>query len=90
MYGLFFLLDKLYLLDFYCIKIGNFISFKNSIGFNEFLQWLKVNNRHVEYGKTTEKTDKTLSVEKYLIEIILLGYECGKEYHNKVDYNKCC
>lgn len=35
-----------------------------------------------------EKLDEVISDNNKLTEIALKGYECGKKYHNKADYNK--
>ena len=53
--GLFFLPDKLYLQLFFFATTGKFINFKSPKGYNEKLQWLKVNNRHPEYSRLVDK-----------------------------------
>ena len=55
MYGLSFLPDKLYLQIFYFATTRKFINFKNPKGFNEKLQWLKVNDRRPEYTELVDK-----------------------------------
>ncbi len=70
MYALSFLPDKLYLRLFYFSTTGRWIDFKNPKGFNEKLQWLKVNDRHWEYGKLVDK----LAVRDHIKEIL------GEEY----------
>ncbi len=70
MYALSFLPDKLYLRLFYFSTTGKWINFKNPKGFNEKLQWLKVNDRHWEYGKLVDK----LAVREHIKEVL------GEEY----------
>ena len=70
MYALSFLPDKLYLRLFYFSTTGRWIHFKNPKGFNEKLQWLKVNDRHWEYGKLVDK----LAVRDHIKEVL------GEEY----------
>ena len=77
MYALSFLPDKLYLNIFYFSTTGKFINFKNPKGFNEKLQWLKVNDRRPEYTKLVDK----LAVREHIKEVLgeeylfpLLGY----------------
>ena len=53
--GLFFLPDKLYLQLFFFATTGKFINFKSPKGYNEKLQWLKVNDRHPEYSRLVDK-----------------------------------
>ncbi len=55
MYLLKFLPDKPYLQLFYFSTTGRFINFKNPKGFCEKLQWLKIYNRHPEYGPLVDK-----------------------------------
>lgn len=75
MYFLSFLPDKLYLQIFYFCTTGKFINFKNPKGFNEKQQWLKVNDRRLEYGKLVDKfavrehIEQTLG-EEYLIPLL--------------------
>ncbi len=70
MYALSFLPDKLYLGLFYYATTRKWIDFKNPKGFNEKLQWLKVNDRHWEYGKLVDK----LAVRDHIKEVL------GEEY----------
>lgn len=70
MYALSFLPDKLYLQLFYFATTGKFINFKNPKGYNEKLQWLKINDKHAEYSKLVDK----LAVRKHIEEVL------GKEY----------
>lgn len=77
MYALSFLPDKPYLRLFYFATTGKAIHFKNPKGFNEKLQWLKVNDRHPEYSKLVDK----LAVRDHIKEVLgeeylfpLLGY----------------
>ena len=70
MYSLSFLPDKIYLQIFYLATIGKLINFKNPKGFNEKLQWLKVNNRKSEYTQLVDK----LAVREHIAEVL------GEEY----------
>ncbi len=70
MYALSFLPDKLYLQIFYFATTRKFINFKDPKGFNEKLQWLKVNDRHPEYSKLVDK----LAVREHITEVL------GEEY----------
>lgn len=70
MYALKFLPDKPYLQLFYFATTGKFINFKNPKGFNEKLQWLKVNDKHSEYTKLVDK----LAVREHIKEVL------GEEY----------
>ncbi len=70
MYALSFLPDKLYLRLFYFSTTGRKINFKNPKGFNEKLQWLKVNDRRPEYTKLVDK----IAVREYIKEVL------GEEY----------
>lgn len=70
MYLLSFLPDKLYLRIFYFSTTGKSINFKNPKGFNEKLQWLKVNDKRPEYTKLVDK----LSVREHIANVL------GEEY----------
>ncbi len=70
MYALSFLPDKLYLRFFYFSTTGRKIDFKNPKGFNEKLQWLKVNDRRPEYTNLVDK----LAVREHIKEVL------GEEY----------
>ncbi len=70
MYLLSFLPDKLYLRIFYFSTTGKLINFKTPKGFNEKLQWLKVNDRRPEYTKLVDK----LAVREHIANVL------GEEY----------
>ncbi len=70
MYALSFLPDKPYLRLFYFSTTGRKINFKNPVGYNEKLQWLKVNDRHPEYGQLVDK----LAVRDHIDEVLGEGY----------------
>ena len=70
MYALKFLPDKPYLQLFYYATTGKLINFKNPKGFNEKLQWLKVNDKHSEYTQLVDK----LAVREHIKEVL------GEEY----------
>ncbi len=77
MYALSFLPDKLYLNIFYFSTTGKFINFKNPKGFNEKLQWLKVNDKRPEYTTLVDKLAVREHIKKELGEeylFPLLGY----------------
>lgn len=65
-----FIPTKPYLKMVYRIKTGKKLNLKNPVGFNEKLNWLKVNDIHPEY---TQLADKYL-VRKYVEEKIGEGY----------------
>ncbi len=72
-----FIPTKPYLKLVYRIKTGKKLNFKNPTGFNEKLNWLKINDIHEEY---TQMVDK-LAVREYISKTIgeeylfpLLGY----------------
>ena len=72
-----FLPDKLYLQLFYFATTGKFINFKNPKGFNEKLQWLKINDKREEFTPLVDKLAvrehiKNVLGEEYLFP--LLGY----------------
>ncbi|MBR2883982.1 MAG: glycosyl transferase [Clostridia bacterium] len=50
-----FIPTKLYLKMVYRIKTGKKLNLKNPTGFNEKLNWLKVNDIHFEYSKYVDK-----------------------------------
>lgn len=69
-YVLSFLPDKPYLRIHYFLTTGRMINFKNPKGFNEKLQWLKVNDRRPEYTKLVDK----LAVREHIAKVL------GEEY----------
>lgn len=70
MYALSFLPDKMYLQLFYFATTRKFINFKNPKGFCEKIQWLKVNDRRLEYSQLVDK----LAVRDHITEVL------GEEY----------
>lgn len=70
MQSLRFVPDKLYLQMFYLATTGKLINFKNPVGYNEKLQWLKIHDKHPEYGPLVDKLAVRNHIEKVL----------GKEY----------
>lgn len=68
--SLHFLPDKLYLQLFYFSTTRKFINFKNPTLFNEKQQWLKLNDKHPEYGRLVDK----LAVREHIAETL------GEEY----------
>ncbi len=88
MYALSFLPDKMYLRIFYFATTRKMIDFKNPKLFNEKLQWLKVNDRHPEYGKLVDKLAVREHISKELGEqylFPLLGY--WKTF-DEIDFSK--
>lgn len=88
MYFLSFLPDKPYLQLFYFSTTRKFINFKHPKGFCEKLQWLKVNDRHPEYGVLVDK----LAVRKHIDNTLgeghvfpLIGY--WKSF-DEIDFSK--
>ena len=83
-----FLPDKTYLRLFYFSTTGRKINFKNPVGYNEKLQWLKVNDRRPEYSKLVDK----LAVREHIDQVMgegymfpLLGYW---ESFDQIDFDK--
>ena len=62
--------DKSFLNLTYWVHYGRYVNWKAPQGFNEKLQWLKINNRKPEYSKLVDKCD----VKEYVTGII------GEEY----------
>ena len=67
--------DKIYLSRMYKIRIGHKINWKNPQGFNEKLQWLKLNEHFDERTRLVDKYDvrcyiKDIIGEKYLIPLL--------------------
>lgn len=58
--------DKSFLNLTYWVHYGRFVNWEAPKGFNEKLQWLKVNNRNPEYSKLVDKCD----VKEYVAGII--------------------
>ncbi len=65
-YVLSFLPDKMFLQIHYFLTVGKFINFKNPKGFNEKLQWLKINDKKAEYTKLVDK----LAVREHIKEVL--------------------
>lgn len=55
MYSLRFLPDVPYLKLMYRLRTGKKLNLENPKGFNEKLNWLKLNDKHVEYGRLVDK-----------------------------------
>lgn len=88
MYGLSFLPDKLYLRIFYFFTTGKVINFRNPKGFNEKLQWLKVNDRHPEYSKLVDKLAVREHIKKELGEEYLFPLLGSWEHFDDIDFSK--
>ena len=69
-YVLSFLPDKAFLRLHYYLTTGKAKNFKNPIGFNEKMQWLKVNDKRPEYSRLVDK----LAVREHIAEVL------GEEY----------
>lgn len=87
MYSLSFLPDKLYLQLFYFSRTGKFINFKNPKGFNEKLQWLKVNEKKLEYGQLVDKLAVREHITKVLGEEYLFPLLGVWESFDDIDFN---
>lgn len=61
-----FIPDKIYLWMIFYKNTREIINFKNPEGFNEKLQWLKINDRNPEFTKLTDKYE----VKKYIADQI--------------------
>ncbi|MBQ4573411.1 MAG: glycosyl transferase [Clostridia bacterium] len=86
MYALSILPDKLYLQIFYFSTTGKFINFKNPRGFNEKLQWLKVNDRRPEYTQLVDKLAVRDHIEKVLGEEYLFPLLGKWESFDEIDF----
>ncbi len=87
MYFLSFLPDKLYLQIFYFSTTGKFINFKNPKGFNEKLQWLKVNDKRLEYSQLVDKLAVREHISKILGEEYLFPLLGAWKSFNDIDFN---
>ena len=65
-----FLPDKPYLKLFYFATTGKKLNLKTPVGYNEKLQWLKLNDKHPEYSKLVDK----LAVREHINEVLGEGY----------------
>lgn len=80
--------DKTYLRMFYWGMIGKRLNLENPRGFNEKLQWLKLNYHDPSYVKLVDKYDvKTYVHEKYL-EIKLIHTLGVWKNVDEIDFNK--
>lgn len=87
MYSLKFLPDKPYLQMFYFATTGKFINFKNPQGYNEKLQWLKINNKHPEYGPLVDKLAVRDHIKKELGEEFLFPLLGAYESFDDIDFS---
>ncbi len=87
MYSLKFLPDKPYLQMFYFATTGKFINFKNPQGYNEKLQWLKINNKHPEYGPLVDKLAVRDHIKKELGEEYLFPLLGAYESFDDIDFS---
>lgn len=87
MYALKFLPDKLYLQIFYFSTTGKFINFKNPKGFNEKLQWLKVNDKRPEYTALVDKLAVREHIKNVLGEEYLFPLLGTWNSFEKIDFN---
>lgn len=87
MYALSFLPDKLYLRLFYFSTTGRKINFKNPKGFNEKLQWLKVNDRRAEYTKLVDKLAVRAHIKDVLGEEYLFPLLGSWESFDEIDFD---
>lgn len=61
-----FLPDKAYLKFYYFCTTGKKLNLENPVGYNEKLQWLKLNDKHPEYSKLVDK----LAVREHVNDIL--------------------
>lgn len=87
MFALSFLPDKMYLQIFYFATTRKFINFKNPKGFNEKLQWLKVNDRRPEYSQLVDKLAVRDHISKVLGEGHLIPLLGKWESFEDIDFN---
>ena len=87
MFALAFLPDKMYLQLFYFATTRKFINFKNPKGFNEKLQWLKVNDRRPEYTQLVDKLAVRDHISKVLGEEYLFPLLGKWESFDDIDFN---
>lgn len=87
MYALSFLPDKPYLQIFYFATTRKFINFKNPKGFNEKLQWLKVNDRRPEYTNLVDKLAVREHIAKALGEKYLFPLLGKWESFDDIDFD---
>lgn len=87
MFALAFLPDKMYLQLFYFATTRKFINFKNPKGFNEKIQWLKVNDRRPEYTQLVDKLAVRDHISKVLGEEYLFPLLGKWESFDDIDFN---
>lgn len=87
MFALAFLPDEMYLQLFYFATTRKFINFKNPKGFNEKLQWLKVNDRRPEYTQLVDKLAVRDHISKVLGEEYLFPLLGKWESFDDIDFN---
>ncbi len=87
MYALKFLPDKLYLQIFYFSTTGKFINFKVPKGFNEKLQWLKINDKRPEYTKLVDKLAVREHIKQTLGEEYLFPLLGAWKSFDDIDFN---
>lgn len=88
MQSLSFLSDKMYLRIFYFFTTGKRINFKNPTGFCEKQQWLKVNDRHWEYGNLVDKFAVREHIKNELGEEYLFPLLGAWQSFNEIDFSQ--
>lgn len=88
MNALSFLPDKPYLRLFYFSTTGRNINFKNPVGYNEKLQWLKVNDRRPEYSQLVDKLAVREHIEKALGPGYMFPLLGSWESFDEIDFSK--
>lgn len=82
-----FLPDKLYLQLFYFATTGKLINFKIPVGFNEKMQWLKVNDKRAEYTKLVDKLAVRENIKEVLGEEYLFPLLGAWESFDDIDFD---
>ena len=87
-YVLSFMPDKMFLQIHYFLTVGKFINFKNPKGFNEKLQWLKINDKRAEYTKLVDKLAVREHIKSVLGEEHLFPLLGVWESFDDIDFSK--
>lgn len=82
-----FIPTKPYLKMVYKIKTGKKLNLKNPVGFNEKLNWLKVNDIHPEYTNLVDKVTVRDYVKEKLGEDICFPIYGAWERYEDIDFN---
>ena len=86
-HGLRFLPDKLYLQLFYFATTKKFVNFKAPKGFNEKMQWLKLNDKRPEYSRLVDKLAVRDHIKKVLGEEYLFPLLGSYKSFDEIDFS---